>query len=102
MKRSKFSDQQIAFILRQAQEGTPLAADAWFRSEPLPGFGNQTADQLVRDGKAALVMPILIASWLAASLEEIEICLKKMINAPSVAGLPLRKPFTCKSLQETL
>lgn len=24
MKRSKFSDQQIAFILRQAEEGTPV------------------------------------------------------------------------------
>ena len=25
MKRSKFSEQQIAFILRQAKEGTPIA-----------------------------------------------------------------------------
>ncbi len=25
MKRSKFSEQQIAFILRQAEEGTPIA-----------------------------------------------------------------------------
>jgi putative transposase len=25
MKRSKFSEQQIAFILRQAEEGTPVA-----------------------------------------------------------------------------
>lgn len=24
MKRTKFSDQQIAFILRQAEEGTPV------------------------------------------------------------------------------
>jgi putative transposase len=25
MKRSRFSDQQIAFVLRQAEEGTPVA-----------------------------------------------------------------------------
>lgn len=25
MKRSRFSEQQIAFILRQAEEGTPIA-----------------------------------------------------------------------------
>ena len=35
-----------------AETGSPLAAYAWFRAEPLPGFGGTTPDQLVRDGKA--------------------------------------------------
>ena len=39
----------------EAQTGSPLAAYAWFRSEPLPGFGSLTPDQLVREGKAAHV-----------------------------------------------
>ena len=37
----------------QPQLGSPLAAYAWFRSEVLPGFGNRTPNQLVRDGEAA-------------------------------------------------
>jgi len=35
--------------------GSPLAAYAWFRSEPLSGFGGLTAEQLVRDGHADFV-----------------------------------------------
>ena len=36
----------------EVQTGSPLAAYAWFRAEPLPSFGGATSDQLVRDGKA--------------------------------------------------
>ena len=36
----------------EAVTGSPLAAYAWFRAEPLPGFGGVTADRLVRDGRA--------------------------------------------------
>lgn len=36
--------------------GSPLIAYAWYRSEPLAGFGGLTAMQLVRDGQAAEVM----------------------------------------------
>ena len=32
--------------------GSELAAYAWFRAEPLPGFGGMIPDQLVREGKA--------------------------------------------------
>ena len=32
--------------------GSDLAAYAWFRAEALPGFGEMTPDQLVREGKA--------------------------------------------------
>jgi hypothetical protein len=30
--------------------GTPVKAWAWYRSESLPGFGDMTAEQLVKDG----------------------------------------------------
>jgi hypothetical protein len=33
-----------------------LAAYVWYRAEPLPGFDNQTAMQLVNDGFAAEVL----------------------------------------------
>jgi hypothetical protein len=36
----------------EAQTGSEIAAYAWFRSEPLPGFGGMTPDQLLRDGRA--------------------------------------------------
>ena len=36
----------------EAATGSSLAAYAWFRAEPLPGFGGATPDQLVREGKA--------------------------------------------------
>lgn len=33
-------------------EGSPLAAYVWFRSQPLPSFGDATPQQLVREGRA--------------------------------------------------
>ena len=36
----------------EAETGSALAADRWFRSEPLPGFDGATPDQLVRKGRA--------------------------------------------------
>ena len=36
----------------EAATGSPLAAYAWFRAEPLPGFGGTTPDALVREGRA--------------------------------------------------
>ena len=36
----------------EAETGSPLAAYAWFRAEPLPGFGGATPDLLVREGHA--------------------------------------------------
>ncbi len=36
----------------EAETGSPLAAYAWFRSEPLPGFAGATPDLLLRQGKA--------------------------------------------------
>lgn len=39
----------------EAETGSPLAAYAWFRSAPLPGFGGATPDMLVRQGNAEQV-----------------------------------------------
>ncbi|MTH79456.1 antitoxin Xre/MbcA/ParS toxin-binding domain-containing protein [Paracoccus aestuariivivens] len=41
--------------------GSSLIAYAWYRSEPLPGFGGLTAMQLVRDGRAGDVMDYIDA-----------------------------------------
>lgn len=41
--------------------GSALIAYAWYRSEPLAGFGGLTAMQLVRDGHAAEVMDYIDA-----------------------------------------
>ncbi len=45
---------QMLEILNRVEAVTrsPLAAYAWFRAEPLPGFGGLTPDSLVRDGRA--------------------------------------------------
>lgn len=41
--------------------GSALIAYAWYRSEPLAGFGGMTAMQLVRDGRAEEVMEYIDA-----------------------------------------
>lgn len=41
--------------------GSALIAYAWYRSEPLAGFGGLTPMQLVRDGQAAEVMDYIDA-----------------------------------------
>lgn len=45
---------QMLEILNRVETvtGSTLVAYAWFRGEPLPGFGGATPDLLVRDGKA--------------------------------------------------
>ncbi|MDE0201919.1 MAG: MbcA/ParS/Xre antitoxin family protein [Rhodospirillaceae bacterium] len=45
---------QMLEILNRVEgaTGSPIAAYAWFRAEPLPGFGGATPDQLVREGRA--------------------------------------------------
>jgi hypothetical protein len=35
--------------------GSAQQAFAWYRSQPLPSFGDQTAEALVREGRAAAV-----------------------------------------------
>jgi hypothetical protein len=39
--------------------GSALAAYAWYRSQPLPGFAGRTAEMLVREGHAAAVRAYL-------------------------------------------
>jgi uncharacterized protein (DUF2384 family) len=41
--------------------GSALIAYAWYRSEPLAGFGGQTPMQLVQDGRAPEVMDYIDA-----------------------------------------
>ena len=44
-------------LLRRVEEqsGSGETARRWFYEEPLPGFGDATSDQLVREGKAEWV-----------------------------------------------
>ncbi len=39
--------------------GSPFQAYAWYRSEPLPSFGDLTAQALVKQGKANAIMRYL-------------------------------------------
>ena len=55
--RSKASQQRlrdIVLILNRVLPwcGSPIQAYAWYRSEPLPSFGDLTAEDLVKRGKA--------------------------------------------------
>ena len=53
-KKTQTRLRQMLEILHRVSThtGSDLAAYAWFRAEPLPGFGGMTPDQLVREGKA--------------------------------------------------
>ncbi len=62
--RTKASQQRlrdIVMILNRALPwcGTPMQAYAWFRSEPLPSFGDLTAEELVKRGQAEAVLEYL-------------------------------------------
>lgn len=39
--------------------GSPITAYAWYRSEPLPSFGGDTPEQLVKEGRAEVVRSYL-------------------------------------------
>lgn len=56
-RKSQTRLRQMLEILNRVEKvtGSPLAAYAWFRGEPLPGFGGATADLLVRQGRADYV-----------------------------------------------
>jgi hypothetical protein len=51
----------IVEILNRVQgwAGSPQRAFAWYRSEPLPSFGDQTAEALVKEGRAEAVKAYL-------------------------------------------
>jgi hypothetical protein len=48
---------EVAEILNRVAEwaGSPVAAFAWYRSQPIPSLGDKTAEELVREGRAELV-----------------------------------------------
>lgn len=59
--RSKTSQQRlrdIVLILNRALPwcGSPMQAYAWYRSEPIPSFGDLTAEELVKRGLAEAVL----------------------------------------------
>ncbi len=59
--RSKPSQKRLRDILLIINRvlpwcGTPMQAYAWFRSEPLPSFGDLTAEDLVKRGMAEAVL----------------------------------------------
>ncbi len=65
MRRERIASPKTQRRLREMVEilnrveprfGSALIAYAWYRSEPLPGFGGMTPMQLVRDGRAEEVM----------------------------------------------
>ena len=53
-RKTQIRLRQMLEILNRVEDasGSPLAAYAWFRAEPLAGFGGATPDQLLREGKA--------------------------------------------------
>lgn len=53
-RKTQLRLRQMLEILNRVEAGTgsPLAAYAWFRAEPLPGFGGAAPDLLLREGKA--------------------------------------------------
>ena len=53
-RKTQIRLRQMLEILNRVEgaSGSPLAAYAWFRAEPLAGFGGATPDQLLREGKA--------------------------------------------------
>lgn len=54
---------EMVEILKKVEPrfGSALLAYAWYRSEPLPGFGGQTAMQLVREGRAHEILEFIDA-----------------------------------------
>jgi hypothetical protein len=55
--RSRRVAEEAAKIIRRVTPwaGSSDQASAWYRSQPIPAFGNRTAEALVRDGKASVV-----------------------------------------------
>jgi hypothetical protein len=52
-----FSAQVIDVILPWS--GSRERALAWYRSQPIPAFGDQTAEELVREGRAGHLLSYL-------------------------------------------
>ncbi len=61
---SKVSQQRLREVVLIIERvlpwcGTPLQAYAWFRSEPIPSFGDLTAEGMVKRGKSTQVLEYL-------------------------------------------
>lgn len=57
-ERSQKRLRELMLILSQAEPwcGGRYGAYAWYRSEPIPSFGDATAEDMLKQGKAELVM----------------------------------------------
>jgi hypothetical protein len=56
----KLSEAEVDIILRVVDwAGSLEQAWAWYRTQPLPGFGDLTADELVKQGRADAVRTYL-------------------------------------------
>ena len=57
-KRSQKRLRDMTLILNRVQPwcGSLFQAYAWYRSEPIPSLGDATAEDLVKAGKASLVL----------------------------------------------
>lgn len=60
MKQRSFTAEGVLKVVRPRFESAE-AALAWFQSEPLPGFGDQTAMQLVDNGHGSEVLDFIAA-----------------------------------------
>ncbi len=60
-KASQKRLRDMVMIINRATvwNGSPFQAYAWYRSEPIPSLGDATAEDLVRAGKARVVMDYL-------------------------------------------
>ena len=62
-------------VSKSTRAGSPQQAFAWYRSQPLPSFGDQTAKLLVRKDGQRQSNTISTGSRVAATLENDGVCL---------------------------
>ncbi len=55
LTQSRLREMLEILVRVEAWAGSAVAAYAWYRAQPLPGFGERTAEMLVRDGHAGAV-----------------------------------------------
>lgn len=61
MEQRRHSAQEFLKSIEQ-RFGSPAAARAWFETEPLPGFGGATAQQLVAAGRVSDLLDFISAA----------------------------------------
>ena len=56
-RSTQMRTREVVEILTRVSEwaGSPMAAHAWYRAQPIPSLGDKTAEELVREGRGELV-----------------------------------------------